>query len=607
MLRPVPARWFQTLVAQDDAAPALEALARTGAIELEVKPAAAAMVPVTELKGPLDAYNELAQQYHRYWPVPVPGGPAAPAAPRDTLTHALRLLEHWRQTAEPIVRQLQELELEVRELETWRELFMRFKWSPIDFGLLARPSRELMHRLYVLPPDVAFPLPSTLLAQTFELQHQTCLLVIGPADTMARLHRQVTAMKGHSLAIPVWMEGRAADNLPRLGRRLSRARRGIARLQATLDRLSANCALAETLSEVERLRWFAEQVRALPASDYFAWITGWTSDTTGGRLRNALARARVRALVQFPEPPPGSNPPLILRNPAWARPFEIFARALGVPGRHEVDPSRLLALITPLLFGYMFGDVGQGLVLLLVGLWLQRRLPVMRLLVAGGSSAIVFGWLFGSVFSREDLVPALWLHPLQEPLLVLGLPLLGGATILTLGLVLNALEEFWRGRLAHWALTDAGLLVFYVAAGASLAMPLTVWLAAAGLVWYIGGHAWIDRRVTSGLVAIGTMMEHVFQLAVNTLSFARVGAFALAHAGLSSAVVILADVAGHPVAGFVIMLVGNLVIIALEGLVVSIQTTRLVLFEFFIRFLRGQGRAFRPLVAPSSPLQRRIA
>ncbi len=98
---------------------------------------------------------------------------------------------------------------------------------------------------------------------------------------------------------------------------------------------------------------------------------------------------------------------------------------------------------------------------------------------------------------------------------------------------------------------------------------------------------------------MGALFEQLFQLAVNSLSFSRVGAFALAHAGLSQAVVALAGLAGH--GGWMVLVLGNLFILALEGLVVSIQTTRLVLFEFFIRFLRAEGLGFRPLPAPDYP------
>ena len=96
---------------------------------------------------------------------------------------------------------------------------------------------------------------------------------------------------------------------------------------------------------------------------------------------------------------------------------------------------------------------------------------------------------------------------------------------------------------------------------------------------------------------LGEMLELIMQLAINTLSFARTGAFALAHAGLSVAVVELAKVAGD-IGYWPMLVLGNGFVIALEGLVVSIQTTRLILFEFFIRFLRASGREFRPLRPP---------
>ena len=88
------------------------------------------------------------------------------------------------------------------------------------------------------------------------------------------------------------------------------------------------------------------------------------------------------------------------------------------------------------------------------------------------------------------------------------------------------------------------------------------------------------------------------RLLVNTLSFARVGAFALAHAGLSLATVQLAATVPWGPGEVVVIVLGNLVVLGLEGLIVSIQTTRLMLFEFFLRFLRGEGRAMRPLALP---------
>jgi V/A-type H+-transporting ATPase subunit I len=94
----------------------------------------------------------------------------------------------------------------------------------------------------------------------------------------------------------------------------------------------------------------------------------------------------------------------------------------------------------------------------------------------------------------------------------------------------------------------------------------------------------------------GSSVERILQMAVNTVSFVRIGAFALAHAGLCAAVVGMAEASGPGY--WPVLIIGNAAIIALEGLVVSIQTTRLVLFEFFIRFLTARGRAFVPLAPP---------
>jgi V/A-type H+-transporting ATPase subunit I len=108
----------------------------------------------------------------------------------------------------------------------------------------------------------------------------------------------------------------------------------------------------------------------------------------------------------------------------------------------------------------------------------------------------------------------------------------------------------------------------------------------------------LGARLRAALAGLGELVEKTLQVLINTLSFARVGAFALAHAGLASAVVALAEAAGHGIGFVVVLVLGNVLIIAIEGLIVSIQTTRLVLFEFFTRFFSPEGRAFRPLAPP---------
>ena len=273
---------------------------------------------------------------------------------------------------------------------------------------------------------------------------------------------------------------------------------------------------------------------------------------------------------------------------------------MGVPGTREADPSMLLAFVAPLMFGYMFGDVVQGAIVALLGFLLRNRMPALRLLVPGGLMAVVFGFAFGSVFAREDLIAPLWLHPLGDPLTVLSTALAFGVVVILLGLLLNALQFHWRGELLRWFATDAGLMLAYLGIVGTVLDARLLWALPLGIAWGLLGSMAVSPADRLGALghAAGETIERMLQLGVNTVSFVRVGAFALAHAGLSTAVVGIADAAGG--AYWPVLIIGNAAIIALEGLVVGIQTTRLILFEFFIRFLAARGRPFEPLTPPSS-------
>jgi V/A-type H+-transporting ATPase subunit I len=422
--------------------------------------------------------------------------------------------------------------------------------------------------------------------------------VAASPETLQVLTQAVTALKGSVHAVPTWLGADAARNQAHLSSRLGDLDREITGLGTTLAALNLRHGLPCALGDSNRLQWVLQNVRALEAGELLCWITGWSSEPQVEAMARALQESGARALPHYGTPPADARAPLLLSNPRWARPFEIFSRAFGMPASSEADPSALLAIAVPLMFGYMFGDVGQGLVLAAAGGWFRKRYEVARLLMVGGLSAAAFGFLFGSIFSVHGLVPALWLHPLDAPLTLLLAPLVGGVVLLTVGLGLNALEANWGGEMRRWLLTDAALIVVYLGLLAAFFRPVGLLAAAAGALWFCIGHAVIERRVAAALGAVGEAIEKTLQILINTLSFARVGAFALAHAGLSSAVVTLADAADSLVAKALILILGNALVIVLEAMVVSIQTTRLVLFEFFARFMQGQGRAFRPLPAP---------
>jgi V/A-type H+-transporting ATPase subunit I len=145
-------------------------------------------------------------------------------------------------------------------------------------------------------------------------------------------------------------------------------------------------------------------------------------------------------------------------------------------------------------------------------------------------------------------------------------------------------------------------MLLYLSLLASILKPQSLVVSALAMLWYLAGHLLQSshKPLATLMAAIGALLESIFQLLVNTISFVRVGAFAIAHGGLSLAFITLADSTESVVARVLILLTGNVVVIMLEGLVVTIQTTRLILFEFFIRFLQCTGRMFRPLAAPTA-------
>jgi V/A-type H+-transporting ATPase subunit I len=603
MIRPRPARWFEILVARDDATGALETLAATGAIELEARSTAILPASLADLRPQIAEFAELALRYRAYWPSDRRSPSTFPEAPATTLARSLAHLRAWSEDAEPVIGELQRCERERTELLLWRRVLAAFDRSAIDFARLAGAGPVLRARLFVFPMGTEPEWPAGALVRSVELAagkgRPLAFIAVGGTTEVEALAQQAALHKGHVYDAPPWLGASARETERTIAVRLAALERDEARCAASLTALHEKHALAAALGDAHRLQWIVENVRALEAGNLVCWITGWTSDFTGARIGAALGRSSARALLHFPAPPEKATAPLLLANPFWARPFEIFSRAMGMPGGDEADPSVLLAIAVPLMFGYMFGDVGQGLSIAAAGFVLRRRFAVASLFIAGGLAAAVFGVLFGSVFSLHALVP-LWIDPLAAPLVILAVPLAGGAALLTLGLALNALEAWWRGEIRAWLATDAGYLTAYLGILAGFLDIRGFAVAGAGALVFCLGHALHRRRAAAALAAVAELAERLMQVLINTLSFARVGAFALAHAGLSSAIVALMGATDHLALKAIVLVVGNAIVLALETMVVAIQTTRLVLFEFFTRFLTAGGRIFRPLPPPPS-------
>jgi V/A-type H+-transporting ATPase subunit I len=350
----------------------------------------------------------------------------------------------------------------------------------------------------------------------------------------------------------------------------------------------------------------------------FAGYVGWVPETELGALSARLAPAGA-ALVELPKPV-WADPPTLLRSVRLARPFRPLVETYGAARYEDIDPTPFAAVAFVLMFGVMFGDVGQGLVLVLLGLFLRRthgRLASLRsawpLVVACGASGAFFGLLYGEFFGPTGLVPTLWLDPLEEPLRLLAAAIAFGAVLLACSYAIGTVNR-WRERGPAAALVaPSGFAGFAVFLGGVLALAgfarAVDWLAVAGgaliaagvVLLGLGFFLEAGRGAAAVAQASVEVVDAVVRVAANAVSFARLAAFGLMHGALT-AIVYDGAVAlwggAFTLAAIVLFATGNAAAFALEALVAGVQALRLEYYELFSRIFAGEGRPFSPWSIP---------
>ena len=323
-----------------------------------------------------------------------------------------------------------------------------------------------------------------------------------------------------------------------------------------------------------------------------------------------------------------SPPPTKLVNRGLFKPFELFIRMYGLPAYNEFDPTVLVAVTYSFLFGFMFGDVGQGLCLLAGGFLLYRakKMDLAAIISCCGFFSTIFGFLFGSIFGFEDILEPLWLRPAQA---MTDLPFIGrlntvfvvavglGMGIILFTMILNMINSI-RNKETESAWFDtngAAGLVFYgsmvtmivlfmtgrrlPAAGILLIMfliPLLIIFFKEPLTALVKKKAELMPKEKGMFFVQGffELFEVLLSYFSNTLSFVRVGAFAVSHAAMMEVVLMLAGAEAGGSPNWIIIVLGNLFVCCMEGLIVGIQVLRLEYYELFSRFYHGTGREFRP-------------
>lgn len=603
-LRPVQARWFETYVPREHTVHATELLARTGVVQLELEPHAPEAVDAGRLRYFVERFRDLATSHADVMPAGLKQPTALVGNPVHVANEALHRLRVWGARVDYLNEHVAALHADRDYLLLLDEALEAMQEAGLDLDGMFRRTRFLCKCLFACPRGCCgegHDLQPMVSALVHGRQHDFPFFV-GLPDQRDIIPRMVLGEHCEQVGIPAWLTGDHGQQREQVRAHREKVDREIAEREHELGNLLDDPRIAEARANIDTLAWYLENAADSVTERELCHITGWTTAADSDTLQRALWDAGIRAVVRFPDPPAVAAPPVATLQAWWAQPFRPLLLLWGAPGRQEVDPSGFLAVVVPLLFGYMFPDVGHGLLLAGFALLFSRRWPSIRFLLPCGLSAMAFGVLFGEVFGFEQIVPALWLRPLDAPLAVLAAPLLFGVGLMLLGMVFAGFEAAWRGELRDWLAVDAAVLLLYLALLLSLFVEQTLWLAGVAAMHYFGGSLWLatEGRLHGLLAAAGRLLLSLFELMMNTLSFLRVGAFALAHAALSHAIMTLAQDVQNQAAWWLILLAGNALAVVLEGLVVFVQTTRLVLFEFFSRFLRADGRLFRPVAGPSA-------
>ena len=383
----------------------------------------------------------------------------------------------------------------------------------------------------------------------------------------------------------------------------------------------------------EQQRKYDLMAKAVTYSKSFV-IVGWVPEENAQQLVETLGKIEsIECKLTDGAEEMKHNPPVRLKNNIFTKAFSYFTEMYGLPNYNEFDPTAFVAITYTILFGIMFGDVGHGIIVALFGVFMKKKKnPLGSILIPCGISGAVFGAIYGSVFGYEHLLdpvfrsllgleekPVEVMEPATTNMIIYAAVGIGMALV-TLAIILNIIVCFRSGDKEEAIFGSNGIagLLFYgsvvallvsqILLGVKIATPAYIICLIVIPLFMIFMKEPFGRLVSGKkdwqpeswggycTQSIFELFEYCLSYVTNTMSFLRVGAFVLVHAGMMQVVFTLANMNHGPVY-VIIVVIGNLFVIGLEALLVCIQVLRLEFYEMFGRFYKGSGRPFKPVMS----------
>ncbi len=449
-------------------------------------------------------------------------------------------------------------------------------------------------------------------------------LIIYPSTLNEEIGRILRSLNWRDIEVPLEYKGTPANMLEELDIRSKELALELNKVENDLELIKHKD--AETIASVLNSLYIQARIEKakeqMAQSSKFFYLSGWVAENDKQYMDSLLKEYKdLLVLYKSEKEVINLKAPTKLKNNFLFKPFESLVKMYGTPAYNELDPTPFLSISYMLLFGAMFGDLGQGAIIFLAGLLITKKMGNNMfggILSRIGVSSMIFGTLYGSFFGFEHVIPALLIRPFENINTILISAIVAGIVLLIISYIYGMINAYKRRDLEEGLFGKEGLAGFLlyitlllIGGGAILKVKIIptflgviiIILSIIAMIFrqplthLIQGKRPLHGDDVSGYYIEGTfmIMETLLSILSGTVSFIRVGAFAISHVGLFMAFESMAKMVGTPVGAAIVLIFGNILVIALDGLIVFIQGLRLQYYELFSRYYKGDGIEFKPM------------
>ncbi|MGB0417758.1 MAG: V-type ATP synthase subunit I [Acholeplasmataceae bacterium] len=484
-------------------------------------------------------------------------------------------------------------------------------------------------------PKLRFFQSKAFVFQSFETDHNYAWCMYYTTDEFKReVDNIFSSLFFERIFIPDFVHGRPLEAIENLESKIKAAQLEIQSYHQEMDEIAGTCTNKLSCIKGELLylnRLFEAKKYVVGLGDKIS-ISLFVEDQHALDVKSSFETIDdVEVEINDADTDKRIQPPTKLKNGWFAKPFGLFVEMYGLPSYHDIDPTPFVAWSYAILFGLMFGDLGQGIVLALLGYLLYKKKGSMlgAIGVRIGITSAIFGFLYGSLFGNEEILIPVFQNVfglIDKPIHVMDadftmtllISAIGiGVFLIVIAMFLSIYIKLKKKHYVEMFMSHNGVagLILYTYALTALALSMGFQINILTPVFtlpFIGipllliflkepverkSHG--EKMFPNGFG--GFFVEGFFELfeillsyVTNTMSFLRVGGFILSHAGMMLVVMSLMEMVGNTGSIFVLIF-GNIFVMVLEGMIVGIQVLRLQFYELFSRYYQGDGIAFTPL------------